>query len=157
MIFTLDPQRKTRGPNVGSGSDHSGYRAEKEHNPMPASNTASLHLRGCCVPLLVMLSALGWDALCFGLTHFPWSHVVTLQMSGKYSILKRLLSPRTTKVKLPLSLEISSGAWMPCYSKASQSCWEWPSRNLFSLQEVSPPKPFHFLLPIYADQKGGFI
>lgn len=59
MIFTLDPQRKTRGPSGGSGSDHDGYRAEKKHNPMPRSNRASLHLRGCCVSVLAMLSAQG--------------------------------------------------------------------------------------------------
>lgn len=71
---------------------------------------ASLHLSGFCAPLPVkMLSAQCRDALCSGLAHFPWSHAVTLQRRVKYSILRRL-SPGTTKVKLPLSLEISSGA-----------------------------------------------
>lgn len=75
------------------------------------SARASLHLSGFCASLMVkMFSTQCRDALCSGLAHFPWSHAVTLQTSVKYSILRRLLSPRTTKVKLPLSLEISSGA-----------------------------------------------
>lgn len=72
---------------------------------------ASLHFSVFCAPLPVkILPVQSIDNLCSGPAHFPGSHTVSPWPSVKYSVLRRLLSLGTIKVKLPFSLEISNGA-----------------------------------------------
>lgn len=126
---------KTQEGQTVSASGHHRHRIREKKKPILVEHKGLSVFWWIRAPLLVkILSA----QRCRWPSQFPWSHAVALQRSIKYSILRKLLSPETTKVKLLFSLEISMDAWILGYSKASLSCCEWPSRNNFSARHFSP-------------------